>query len=87
MGVREELVPSSCLEGLTAREIGPRMGISHVSVVKIRNKIRRRYAGLDGTVQPVVKMGNTQPERRPSLQAWLPPGLSPDLYVYNTMMC
>lgn len=40
---RERHVLESCMEGMTTREIGRRMGISHVSVVKIRNKIKMKY--------------------------------------------
>ena len=45
---RERDVLFFCLEGLTTREIGKKLGISHVSVVKIRNKIRERYEKLSG---------------------------------------
>lgn len=45
---RERDVLCFCLEGLTTREIGKKLGISHVSVVKIRNKIRERYEKLSG---------------------------------------
>ena len=45
---RERDVLFFCLEGMTMREIGKKMGISHVSVVKIRNKIRERYQKLNG---------------------------------------
>lgn len=37
---REKEVLSLLLEGLTVREIGKRLGISHVRVVKLKNKIR-----------------------------------------------
>jgi RNA polymerase sigma factor (sigma-70 family) len=43
---REKAVLFFCLEGMTMREIGKRLGISHVSVLKIRNKIRKRYETL-----------------------------------------
>jgi len=39
---REKEVFSFCLEGLTTREIGERLGISHVRVVKIKASIRRK---------------------------------------------
>lgn len=43
---REKEVFCLALEGLTTREIGARLGISHVSVVKLKGKIRdecRKY--------------------------------------------
>jgi RNA polymerase sigma factor (sigma-70 family) len=43
MTEREKSVLESCMEGMTTREIGKKMGISHVSVVKIRNKIKMKY--------------------------------------------
>jgi RNA polymerase sigma factor (sigma-70 family) len=43
MTERERHVLESCMEGMTTREIGRKMGISHVSVVKIRNKIKMKY--------------------------------------------
>jgi RNA polymerase sigma factor (sigma-70 family) len=45
---RERDVLFFCLEGMTMREIGKKMGISHVSVLKIRNKIKERYQKLNG---------------------------------------
>lgn len=45
---RERDVFFFCLEGLTTREIGKILGISHVSVVKVRNKIREKYQRLNG---------------------------------------
>jgi len=45
---REKAVLRFCLEGMTTREIGKRLGISHVSVVKIRNSIREKYIRLNG---------------------------------------
>lgn len=39
---REKEVFNFALEGLTTREIGSRMGISHVRVVKIKAKIREK---------------------------------------------
>jgi RNA polymerase sigma factor (sigma-70 family) len=45
---REKAVLLFCLEGMTTREIGKKLGISHVSVVKIRNRIREKYAALNG---------------------------------------
>ncbi len=40
---KEKMFLSLSLEGLTYREIGSRMGISHVGVIKVKNKIRARY--------------------------------------------
>ncbi len=45
---REKAVLRFCLEGMTTREIGTRLGISHVSVVKIRNSIKEKYVRLNG---------------------------------------
>ena len=45
---REKNVLLFSLEGMTTREIGKQLGISHVSVVKIRNRIKERYASLNG---------------------------------------
>ncbi|MFA6321097.1 MAG: sigma-70 family RNA polymerase sigma factor [Candidatus Omnitrophota bacterium] len=39
---REEDVLNLCLEGCNLREIGKRLGISHVMVFKIRKKIQRK---------------------------------------------
>ena len=43
---REREVLSFCLEGLTVREMGERLGISHVRVVKLRNRIRTKCKNL-----------------------------------------
>jgi DNA-directed RNA polymerase specialized sigma subunit len=56
---RERDVLFFCLEGMTMREIGKKMGISHVSVVKIRNKIRERYQKLNGIVGGNGKTGKS----------------------------
>ena len=56
---RERDVLFFCLEGMTMREIGKRMGISHVSVVKIRNKIRERYQKLNGIAGGNGKTGKS----------------------------
>lgn len=40
---RECEVLSCFLEGMSMREIGSRLGISHVMVLKIKNKIRDKY--------------------------------------------
>lgn len=39
---REKEVLSFCLEGLTVREIGRKLGVSHVRVIKLRDNIRRK---------------------------------------------
>lgn len=56
---RERDVLFFCLEGMTMREIGKKMGISHVSVVKIRNKIRERYQKLNGIAGGNGKTGKS----------------------------
>jgi DNA-directed RNA polymerase specialized sigma subunit len=56
---RERDVLFFCLEGMTMREIGKKMGISHVSVVKIRNKIRERYQKLNGIAGGNEKAGKS----------------------------
>jgi RNA polymerase sigma factor (sigma-70 family) len=56
---RERDVLFFCLEGMTTREIGKKMGISHVSVVKIRNKIRERYQKLNGIAAGNGKTGKS----------------------------
>src|SRR3989338_3784826 len=43
---REREVLSLCLEGMTVREIGERLGISHVRVVKLKNRIRAKCKKL-----------------------------------------
>ncbi len=48
IGPREAAVLFHCLEGMTTREIGKKLGVSHVTVVKMRNKIRARYEELNG---------------------------------------
>jgi RNA polymerase sigma factor (sigma-70 family) len=45
---REQDVLSLSIEGLTTREIGKKLGISHVAVVKVRNKLKSRYEQLNG---------------------------------------
>lgn len=40
---KEKEVFNLSIEGLTLREIGRRMGISHVMVIKLRNNIREAY--------------------------------------------
>jgi len=45
---RERDVLGLSLEGMTTREIGQKLGISHVAVVKLRNKLKARYERLNG---------------------------------------
>jgi len=42
---REKQILIYLLEGMSMREIGTRFSISHVMVLKIRNRIREKYAG------------------------------------------
>ncbi len=44
--VREKEVLELCLDGFTMREIGKRLGISHVMVIKIKNKIKDKCQKL-----------------------------------------
>jgi RNA polymerase sigma factor (sigma-70 family) len=41
--IKEKEVLSFCLAGLTTREIGRRMGVSHVMIIKLKNRIKERY--------------------------------------------
>lgn len=43
---REEKILSFCLSGMTVREIGKEMGISHVMVVKIKGRIKIKCESL-----------------------------------------
>lgn len=52
---RERDVLSFCLQGMTTREIGKKLGISHVSVIKARNRVREKYLVLNGSG---VQLGN-----------------------------
>jgi RNA polymerase sigma factor (sigma-70 family) len=54
MSPREKDVLTFSLEGMTTREIGRRLGVSHVSVVKTRNRIKERYLKLNGPRLPRV---------------------------------
>jgi len=49
MTEREKEVLSLALEGLTTREIGNKLGVSHVSVVKVRNRIKEKYGRIHET--------------------------------------
>ncbi|MDD2751712.1 MAG: sigma-70 family RNA polymerase sigma factor [Candidatus Omnitrophica bacterium] len=43
---REKAILPLCLEGLTTREIGKRLGISHVMVLKLKTQIRDKYQNI-----------------------------------------
>lgn len=43
---REKQVLTFYLEGLTVREIGKRIGVSHVRVIKLKNRLKQRCADL-----------------------------------------
>lgn len=45
---REKAVLSLCLDSLTTREIGQRLGISHVRVIKIKDKIKDKCGKFKG---------------------------------------
>jgi RNA polymerase sigma factor (sigma-70 family) len=45
---REKVILSLLLQGLSMREIGVKVGVSHVMVLKIRNRIREKYGQLQG---------------------------------------
>ena len=47
LGEREKTVLSMSRRGMTTREIGKKLGISHVMVVKIKKKISRAYRFVD----------------------------------------
>jgi len=44
---REKKVVSYFLEGMSMREIGRKLGISHVMVLKIKNRIKGKYKRFD----------------------------------------
>lgn len=43
LSAREQEVLSLLMEGMTVRETGSRLGMSHVMVIKIKNKISEKY--------------------------------------------
>ena len=45
---RERTVLALSMEGMTTREIGQQLGISHVAVVKVRNRLKARHEQLNG---------------------------------------
>lgn len=44
---REKTILSFIMEGMSMREVGAKIGISHVMVLKIRNKIKEKYLQLN----------------------------------------
>ena len=44
---REKKILSLIMEGMSMREVGAKIGISHVMVLKIRNKIKEKYLLLN----------------------------------------
>jgi DNA-binding CsgD family transcriptional regulator len=44
---REKTILSFIMEGMSMREVGAKLGISHVMVLKIRNKIKEKYLQLN----------------------------------------
>lgn len=44
---REKKILSLIMEGMSMREVGAKLGISHVMVLKIRNKIKEKYLQLN----------------------------------------
>lgn len=44
---REKKILSLIMEGMSMREVGSKLGISHVMVLKIRNKIKEKYLQLN----------------------------------------
>ena len=46
---REKQIMKLSLTGMTVREIGQRMGMSHVMVIKIKKSIKNKCAGLKNT--------------------------------------
>lgn len=49
---REKSIIDLSLKGLTTRQIGARLGISHVMVIKVRKKIRHRYRNIRNSLRP-----------------------------------
>ena len=43
---KERDVLALAMEGMTTREIGQQLGVSHVAVVKVKNKLKARYEQL-----------------------------------------
>lgn len=44
---REKKILSFIMEGMSMREVGAKIGLSHVMVLKIRNKIKNKYLQLN----------------------------------------
>ncbi len=51
---REREILSMSMDGMTVREIGEKLGISHVMVVKLKNKLKDRYAKFHGELKNKV---------------------------------
>ncbi len=45
---RERDVLALSMEGMTTREVGQKLGISHVAVVKVRSRLKAKYEQLNG---------------------------------------
>jgi RNA polymerase sigma factor (sigma-70 family) len=43
---REAMILSLLLEGMTVREVGRKIGVSHVMVIKVKARIRAKYARI-----------------------------------------
>jgi len=48
---REKEVLSFCMQGFTIREVGKHLGISHVMVVKLKNKIQKKCEKLKAEIK------------------------------------
>jgi len=47
---REKQVLSLLMDGMSMREVGSKLGISHVMVLKIRNRIKEKYGKFTGVI-------------------------------------
>jgi DNA-binding CsgD family transcriptional regulator len=47
---REKQVLDLSLKGMTVREIGVKLGVSHVRVIKLKQHIKEKYNKVTGTV-------------------------------------
>jgi RNA polymerase sigma factor (sigma-70 family) len=52
---REKKVLDLCLEGMTMREIGQKIGISHVAVIKLRKRIREKCRILEKEIKKIER--------------------------------
>ncbi len=48
---RDLSIVNMCMEGLTMREIGKKLGISHVAIVKLKKRIREKCANLEKEIK------------------------------------